>query len=80
MTTAIKAMTDVQILETAEKLIKSSDVKTALPPNHTLADLWRSARVVQTAGIAFIQQYGERLRVLDPVLWRDLAEWENLAI
>ena len=73
-------MTDLQLIEAAEKLVKSSDVKQHLGPNHSLAELWKAAKVVQLAGIALVEQHGDRLSKLEPVLYRDLAGWKDLAI
>lgn len=80
MKTEPKELTDLQLVEAARKLIRSTDVKEQLPARHTLSDLWASHQAVQAATHAFFEKYGDRLKTLDPVAWRDLDSWVAMGL
>ena len=75
-----KILTDVQVVEGAWRLIRSTNVKESLPPRHTLSDIWRASQQVQAVGMRFLDEYGERLEALDVTAWRELQSWKDSPI
>ena len=73
-------LTDAELVRKAYEHINRSDIKDHMPRNYSLMDLWRASRAVVLAGIAFVDEHGERLEKLDPVAYRALREWEDYAI
>ena len=75
--TVTKTLSDIQVVQAAWKLIKSTDVKDSLPPRHTLRDIWMASKKLQTLGLRFFETYGDRLERLDQQAYRELQSWEN---
>lgn len=75
--TVTKTLSDIQVVQAAWKLIKSTDVKDSLPPRHTLRDIWMASRKLQTLGLRFLDAYGDRLEQLDHTAHRELLSWEE---
>ena len=73
-----KAMSDIQVVQSAWRLIKSTDVKDSLPPRHTLRDIWLASRKLQTLGLHFLDAYGDRLKDLDSAAFRELNTWKEM--
>jgi hypothetical protein len=75
--TVTKTLSDVQVVRSAWKLIKSTDVKDSLPPRHTLRDIWMASRKLQALGLRFLEAYGDRLKDLDQQAHRELISWKE---
>lgn len=75
--TVTKTLSDIQVVQAAWKLIKSTDVKDSLPPRHTLQDIWMASRKLQTLGLRFFDAYGDRLEKLDCTAYRELISWKE---
>ena len=72
-----KALTDVQVVNGAWRLIRMTNVQEALPPRHSLSDIWHASKAVQDLGFKFLDQYGERLKALDTPAYMELESWRN---
>ena len=75
--TVDKALTDVQVVDAAWRLIRMTNVKEALPPRHSLSDIWRASKHVQDLGFKFLDQYGSRLQKLDKTAFKELESWKD---
>lgn len=78
--TAVPVLTDYQLLQLAESLINRADVAQYLPRNHTLLQLYQASKMVHQAGMQLLEQYGERLRLLDATTYRELESWKDAGI
>jgi hypothetical protein len=78
LTTPVPELTDYQLLELAETLIKRADVYQYLPRNYTLMQLYEASKMVHQAGMQLMERYGERLRLLDAITFRELESWKDV--
>jgi hypothetical protein len=79
-TTDLTELTDHELLELAETLIKRADVKQYLPRNYRLMQLYEASGAVLRGGLALLEQCGERLKVLDEASYQELESWKDCGV